>query len=76
MLTIQILNYRYIIENQIKALPPIDNELIRFDRSYEFSKGSELIDFNTKLTIKSSGEVIQNTVKLYAVTQEKLQVLL
>jgi len=75
-LTIQILNYRYIIENKINSLPPIENDFIHFDRSYEFTEGSSLIDFNTKLTIKSTGEVIQNSVKLYAVTQAKLQQLL
>jgi len=75
-LTIQLLNYRHILEKQIKTLPPIDNEFISFDRSYEFGKGSSLIDFNTSLTIKSSGEVIHNSVKLYAITQEKLQELL
>jgi len=75
-LTIQLLNYHHILENQIKSLPPIDNKFINFDRRYEFTEGSSLIDFNTKLTIKSTGEVIQNTVKLYAITQAKLQELL
>jgi glycine/sarcosine N-methyltransferase len=75
-MTIQILNYRHIIENQIKLLPLIDNEHISFERSYEFGDNSELIDFKTKLTVKSTGQEIQNTVKLYAVRQEKLQELL
>ena len=75
-LAIQILNYQYILENQIKSLPQIDNEQIRFDRSYEFKKNTELIDFNTRLTIKSTGQVIQNTVKLYPITQGKLHELL
>ena len=75
-LTIQILNYRHILEHQIKSLPPIDNEHVKFDRSYEFGKNAELIDFNTQLTIKSTGQVIQNTVKLYPITQIKLQKLL
>lgn len=75
-LTIQVLNYRYILESQIKSLPPIDNEHISFDRSYEYGESSAVVDFNTKLTIKSTGEVIKNTVKLNAITQEKLQELL
>lgn len=75
-LTIQLLNYRHIIENHIKRLPRIDNEHIIFDRSYEYGDNLDLIDFNTKLTIKSTGQVIQNTVKLNAITQEKLQELL
>jgi 2-polyprenyl-3-methyl-5-hydroxy-6-metoxy-1,4-benzoquinol methylase len=72
-LTIQILNYRNIIENQVKSLPLIDNEHIRFERNYEFHDGSELIDFNTNLTVKSIGQEIKNSTQLYPITQKKLQ---
>ncbi|BBE20496.1 methyltransferase [Aquipluma nitroreducens] len=72
-LAIQILNYQYIFENQIKSLPLIDNEYVRFERNYEFESDSELIDFNTKLTIKSTGQEIINSAKLYAIRQSKLQ---
>ena len=72
-LAIQILNYQYIFENQIKSLPSIDNEYIRFERKYEFESDSELIDFNTKLIIKSTGQEIINSAKLYAIRQSKLQ---
>ena len=75
-LTIQILNYQHILDNQIKLLPAIDNEYLSFDRRYEFGGNSGLIDFNTQLTVKLTGLVIKNTVKLYPITQEKLQQLL
>ncbi len=75
-LAIQIMNYQHIIDNQIKSLPLIDNEYISFERNYAFAKGSELIDFNTKLTVKSTGQEITNSVKLYAIGQNKLQKLL
>jgi 2-polyprenyl-3-methyl-5-hydroxy-6-metoxy-1,4-benzoquinol methylase len=75
-LTIQILNYQYILENQIKSLPLIDNEHISFERNYEFGDESGLIDFNTKLTVKSTGQEIKNSTKLYAIRQDKLQELL
>lgn len=75
-LTIQILNYQNILENQIKSLPIIDNEHIKFERDYVFSEGSDLVDFNTKLTIKSNGQEIANSVKLYAIRKNKLQELL
>lgn len=75
-LTIQILNYKHILDNQIKSLPIIDNEYLTFERDYGFREGSELIDFNTKLTIKPTDEVITNTVKLYAIRQNRLQELL
>lgn len=72
-LTIQILNYQNIFENQIKSLPLIDNEHIRFERNYEFHDGSKLIDFNTQLTVKSTGQEIKNSTQLYPITQMKLQ---
>jgi len=75
-LTIQILNYQHILENQIKSLPLIDNEHIRFERNYEFGGETGLIDFNTKLTVKSTGQEIINSTKLYAIRQNKLQELL
>ncbi len=75
-LTIQILNYLYIHENQVKTLPLIDNEHIRFERNYEFGDESGLIDFNTKLIVKSTGQEIKNSTKLYAIRQNKLQELL
>ncbi len=75
-LTIQILNYQYILDNQIKSLPLIDNEQISFERNYEFGDESGLIDFKTKLTVKSTGQVIKNSTKLYAIRQNKLQKLL
>lgn len=75
-LTIQILNYQHIIDNQIKTLPLIDNEHIRFERNYEFSQTSDLIDFKTRLTIKSTGQEIANSVQLYPIRKNKLQELL
>jgi glycine/sarcosine N-methyltransferase len=75
-LTIQILNYQHILDHQIKSLQLIDNEFVRFERSYEFTQESDLIDFNTKLTIKSTLQEIKNTVKLLAIRPEKLQELL
>lgn len=76
MLTLQILNYRHIVDSQIKSLPLIDNEHIRFERNYEFEASSTLIDFNTKLTVKSTGQEIENSVQLHALTLKKLQELL
>ena len=75
-LTIQILNYQYIIDQKIQSLPLIDNEHIRFERNYRFTESSGLIDFDTKLTVKSTNMEIANSVKLYAFRQNKLQELL
>lgn len=75
-LTVQLLNYQHILDNQIKSLPLIDNEHIRFERNYEFNANSVLIDFNTKLTVKATGQEIANTVKLYAISKNQLLELL
>ncbi|HET6560070.1 MAG TPA: class I SAM-dependent methyltransferase [Prolixibacteraceae bacterium] len=75
-LTIQLLNYRHILEKNIKTLPRIDNEQVTFERGYAFKEGSHLIDFNTILTVKASGEVIKNSVNLYAIKQDELHLLL
>lgn len=74
--TLQLLNYNHILRNNIKSLPLIDNEHITFERKYEYTEASELIDFNTRLTVKSTGQVIENSVKLNALGQEKLEGLL
>lgn len=75
-LTIQILNYQHILDHQINSLPLIDNEHIRFERKYGFTEGSELIDFDTLLTVKSTGQEITNSVKLYPIRKIKLQELM
>lgn len=72
-ITVQILNYQHIIDHQVKSLPLIDNENIRFERNYEFTGNSDLIDFNTLLTIKATGQEIKNSTKLYALRKEKLE---
>ncbi len=76
ILTIQILNYQHILDHQVKSLPIIDNEHIRFERNYEFNKSSDLIDFKTKLTVKSNGQEIENSVKLVGIRKNRLQEIL
>lgn len=75
-LTIQLLNYRHILENNIHSLPLIDNELVTFERRYAFKEDSPLIGFNTTLTVKATGEVMKNSVNLYPIQQDQLQLLL
>jgi len=75
-LTIQILNYQHILDNEIKSLPLIENEFIKFDRNNEFIEGSDLIGFRTKLTVKANGQEIENSVKLYGIRKARLQEIL
>ena len=75
-LSIQILNYQHIIDHQVKTLPIIENEYIRFERSYNFQNDSELIDFNTRLIIKATDQEITNSVQLFALRKDKLKELI
>jgi 2-polyprenyl-3-methyl-5-hydroxy-6-metoxy-1,4-benzoquinol methylase len=75
-LTIQILNYDFILNQGIKSLPVIENEHVRFERNYEFNTTDSLIEFKTRLTIKSTNQVIPNSVQLNPVRKNKLQELM
>ncbi len=68
---LQILNYDNILENKIVELPLIDNRKVCFERKYDL-KDTVLIDFNTKLTVKGSGEVFRNSVKLFPIRKNEL----
>jgi len=64
-LLFQIINYDRIIDQHIKGLPTIENEKIKFVRNYYYQPDQNIIDFETILTIKESGDKIENTIQLY-----------
>jgi glycine/sarcosine N-methyltransferase len=73
---LQILNYDYIFREHIGVLPVIENDLIRFDRTYKFIPGSREIRFCTKLTIQSSEkEIVNETCLLGIGTNDLMQLL-
>jgi len=74
-LMIQILNYEYILKENIKELPMIDNEKVRFERYYE-STETEQLNFVTRLTIKTDQSILKNRIALYPLTREQLKGLL
>jgi glycine/sarcosine N-methyltransferase len=69
---LQILNYDYILEEQISALPVIETENIKFIRKYIFEQNNPLIRFNTQLVFKKEGEVISNETQLLALRSSDL----
>lgn len=75
-LIIQIINYDRVIDNKLGGLPTIENEQVRFERIYQYPEKPIYITFITRLTIKESGEVIENRVPLLALTPERLRGLL
>lgn len=75
-LLIQTVNYDHILAKKQTALPVIDNDEIRFERSYVNSDNDTLILFATSLLIKSSGQKINGSVLLYPLVKNEIQDLL
>jgi glycine/sarcosine N-methyltransferase len=69
---IQILNYDYILDHNIRSLPLIDNQFITFERTYNYNKKNHLIAFKTILTIKETSKKIINKVNLFPIRKGEL----
>ncbi len=68
----QIINYDYVLDNNLKGLPTIENEVIRFERYYNLDENN-MIDFSTVLTLKETGEVVKSSVKLFPVRKIQIE---
>ncbi|RKD87917.1 class I SAM-dependent methyltransferase [Mangrovibacterium diazotrophicum] len=76
-LLFQILNYQYILGNKIEELPLIDNQYVRFERSYELPTPNQpKVNFKTKLFVKSENLVFENSAPLIPVQKNELEKLL
>ncbi len=75
VLLLQLLNYEYILDEQISTLPLIENEEISFVRSYKHQSSSE-IRFHTILKMKKEGREVENEISLYPITRKILNHLL
>ncbi|MDA3880008.1 MAG: class I SAM-dependent methyltransferase [Prolixibacteraceae bacterium] len=71
----QVLNYETILRNKPDNLPLIDNDIVRFDRKYEYSE-SGFINFKTSLTVKTSEATLNNEVQLNPLTKMQLEEML
>ncbi|MBN2637127.1 MAG: class I SAM-dependent methyltransferase [Prolixibacteraceae bacterium] len=69
---LQILNYDYILTEQISKLPTIETENIQFVRKYKFEENSPLIRFQTELFLKKEGKTISNETILFALQSSEL----
>jgi len=76
LLMIQIINYDRIINQELKGLPTIENEKVRFERVYHYDSSPGFISFQTKLTIKESGEEIENEIPLLGLRPNQLKTLM
>lgn len=75
-LLIQIINYDRIVGNNLSGLPTIDNDKITFVRKYDLSSLPQRLMFETKLTIKHTGETIENSIPLTPLLASELQSIL
>lgn len=73
---IQILNYDYILGEQISKLALIETKNIKFVRNYKFEKNNSLIRFQTDLHLKKSGQIVSNETALLALKSSELLELL
>lgn len=73
---LQILNYDYIISEQISELPLIETQKIRFIRKYKFEENNPLIRFQTELFLKNENKTITNETLLFALKSAELKELL
>lgn len=73
---LQILNYDYILEQQVSELPIIETENIKFIRKYRFGEDSNQIIFQTDLHIKGENQVISNETQLLPLKSAGLKKLL
>ena len=75
-LLLQIVNYDRILTKDITQLPLIENNEISFERNYKYHISENKIDFNTRLTVKATTQVIENSIQLVPLLKSELTTLL
>jgi len=73
---LQIINYKRILDQKLSGLPTIDNEEIKFERIYQYPDNPSHVQFKTRLTIKATGDNIENDVPLLALLPNRLMQIL
>ncbi|MFW5710957.1 MAG: class I SAM-dependent methyltransferase [Spirochaetota bacterium] len=82
ILVLQLLNYDYLLQKRPKQLPLTETEHVRFEREYSYTTGSGTgskdirVVFTTRLRIKSTGEVYEDSIELYPLRRTELETLL
>jgi len=69
---LQILNYDYILDEQVSVLPLIETDNIRFVRKYGFEDNDPIIRFQTDLALKKEDKTISNETTLFALKSKNL----
>ncbi|MBN1469998.1 MAG: class I SAM-dependent methyltransferase [Fusobacteriaceae bacterium] len=66
---VQIIDYDKIFTKNTLKLPLIDNDKVKFIRTYEIVSESKII-FNSKLIIKESNQIIKNSICLTPIRKQ------
>lgn len=72
---LQILNYDRILDRDIRELPVLETERIRFIRSY-IPRENGLLGFATSLELKTGGTIMRNEIPLYPLRKAELSAML
>jgi glycine/sarcosine N-methyltransferase len=72
LLLTQILNYDRILDQGVTVLPTLEDEKVRFERTYRQEAGSGRFWFRTVLTVKSESRMIENAVPLFPLRKDAL----
>ena len=76
-LFLQLLNYQHILANEIGQLPLIENEFVRFERSYHLPDSNHpKIQFDTVLAVKHDDVELRNSTMLLPLRKNELERLL
>ncbi len=73
---IQILNYDFIMSEQISELPIIETDKIKFIRNYKFANENTIIQFKTDLLFKKENKTVSNETPLLPLKSTQLVQLL
>ncbi len=76
MILIQIINYDRILDQKLAGLPTIELADCKFERRYQYGENPTHVQFQTRLTLEPSGEVIENDVPLLALRPTRLRQIL
>jgi SAM-dependent methyltransferase len=68
----QIIHYDRVFEKGIFSLPTLETERCVFERYYG-KRDDNLLDFQTKLTLKREGRVIEHSIPLYPLRKHELE---
>jgi glycine/sarcosine N-methyltransferase len=68
LFAVQLVNYERVLAADLRSLPTIENEQVRFTRSYRIDREARRVHFLTELTLKSTGAVHRDETSLTPLT--------